>query len=113
MPLLHNLMKIPSSQGDLIRAVRANRTQAEFALALGVDRSCLSRYESEALGAPTSVINHCLAEIARTMNGVAAETSPIAQALVHAHEVVGVLERIQGKSATEPTKTSKAKRSDK
>ena len=106
-------MKIPLSQGDLIRAVRANRTQTEFALALGVDRSCLSRYESEALGAPTSVINYCLEEIAQAMNGVIAETSPIAQALAHAHEVVSVLERMQSKPAADLTKTSRIKRSDK
>lgn len=84
----------PTSQGELIRSVRAKRTQSEFARLLGVERSCLSRYESEALGAPTSVINHCLTALARSLDGNAGETRPIDEALQHARATVTVLERM-------------------
>src|SRR2546427_3123093 len=52
-----SIQTFPTRQSELIRQARGQRTQAEFAKLLGVDRSCLSRYEREQLGAPTSVIN--------------------------------------------------------
>src|SRR5688572_22208946 len=56
--------ELPRSQGELIRLARGERTKATFARELGVDRTCMSRYESEKLGAPTHVLNHCLRAIA-------------------------------------------------
>src|SRR5690606_31959726 len=85
----------PTSQGQLIRAARGERTQAEFARALGVDRSCLSRYESEALGAPTVVINHCLAALATSL-ATTGGTWPIEEALSHARLTVAAIEKVAG-----------------
>jgi DNA-binding XRE family transcriptional regulator len=84
----------PQSQQALLRDVRGGRTQAQFAELLGVDRSCLSRYESEALGAPTAVINYCLAVLASRLQTDAGRVWPIADALEHAKEVVNALERL-------------------
>lgn len=91
-------MLIPNSQGELIRTVRGKRSQSEFAKALGCDRSCLSRYESESLGVPTSVINYCLKAISSELSqqgGVG--LLPIDVALQHAKEVVTALERLKAK----------------
>ncbi|GEM_PF-1926543 len=96
---------IPQSQKELIRAARGSLTQAEFARELQVDRSCLSRYESEALGAPTSVINHCLVSLAQTIERDAGHAFPIAEALSHAREAVAALERLEGGN-TRLTKSS-------
>ena len=83
----------PTSQRELLRAARGTETQAAFAKLIGVDRTCLSRYESEKLGAPTSVLNYCLKSVAeRTRPGVA-ESSDVQQALVHARRAVDTLER--------------------
>lgn len=87
---------IPRSQKELIRAARGDLTQAEFARELQVDRSCLSRYESEALGAPTSVINYCLVSLAQTIERDAGHALPISEALSHAREAVAALERLDG-----------------
>lgn len=87
--------RLPTSQGELIRSARGDRTQVEFARALGVDRSCLSRYESEALGAPTVVINHCLAALATSLAATGG-TWPVEEALVHARLTVSTLERVAG-----------------
>jgi hypothetical protein len=84
----------PTNQADLIRSARGGRSQAEFARALGVDRSCLSRYEREVLGAPPSVINHCLAEISRLAGQRGAEPPSFDSALSSARELVRVLEQI-------------------
>lgn len=92
-------MPIPSTQSELIRTVRGDRSQVEFARTLGVDRSCLSRYEREVLGAPPSVINYCLAEIRRLHLAGQGERQPITDALKRAREVVIALERLG-----EPTK---------
>ncbi|MEE9873705.1 MAG: HAD domain-containing protein [Delftia lacustris] len=54
---------------------------SEFAKLLGVDRSCLSRYEREQLGAPTSVINHCLGAIAAQSRSPVAGVDPVRRAL--------------------------------
>lgn len=71
----------PSSQGELLRQVRGERSQAEFAALLGVERSCLSRYENEKIGAPVAVLNYCLAQVARVATR-APEGSAVEQALV-------------------------------
>lgn len=76
-----NSKAFPTRQSELIRLVRGNRTQAEFAKILKVDRSCLSRYEREQLGAPTTVINHCLGAIAAQMSSQLVETDPVRRAL--------------------------------
>jgi len=76
-----SIQTIPTRQSELIRQARGQRTQAEFAKLLGVDRSCLSRYEREQLGAPTSVINHCLGAIAAQSRSPVAEVDPVRRAL--------------------------------
>lgn len=81
----------PTTQGALIRAVRGVATQADFAKRLGVDRSCLSRYESEDLGAPTAVINYCLRAIAG-LSPDTDEADELQRALRHARELVAELE---------------------
>lgn len=57
----------PRTQGDLVRWARGDSTQADFAAAVGVHKSSLSRYESGKLGAPTHLINYCLARLADAM----------------------------------------------
>lgn len=84
----------PKSQSELIRAARGQRTQAEFAKELNVDRSCLCRYESEKLGAPPSVINHCLAQVA-TMAASKLPGSDIDRALLYSRNAVRSLERLK------------------
>src|SRR2546427_12212887 len=76
-----SIQTFPTRQSELIRQARGQRTQAEFAKLLGVDRSCLSRYEREQLGAPTSVINHCLGAIAAQSRSPVAEVDPVRRAL--------------------------------
>jgi len=76
-----NYQAFPTRQSELLRQARGARTQAEFAKVLKVDRSCLSRYEREQLGAPTAVINHCLGAIAAQLNSQPVETDPIRRAL--------------------------------
>lgn len=88
-------MFIPTSQGELIRTVRGKQSQSEFAKTLGCDRSCLSRYENESLGAPTSVINFCLKAIAQEISEQTAMGLPIDAAMRHAKEVVFALERMK------------------
>lgn len=85
----------PTSQGQLIRVARGERTQTEFARTLGVDRSCLSRYESEALGAPPAVISHCLQVVASSMTIVDGAWN-IHEALKHARLAVASLEMVAG-----------------
>lgn len=84
----------PDSQGSLIRQIRGIRTQAEFARSLGVERSCLSRYESESLGAPTAVINYCLAQLRISMLAKDGVMSPAEEALRNAKATVASLERL-------------------
>jgi predicted transcriptional regulator len=83
----------PLSQGELIRCARGEVSQTQFAKTLGVDRSCLSRYESEKLGAPTAVLNHCLRAVAAQMEDEGAPfEGPLQQALRSARKVVAELE---------------------
>lgn len=78
---LMSTQSFPTRQSELIRQARGPRSQAEFAKLLGVDRSCLSRYEREQLGAPTSVINHCLGAITAQSIPHVAEVDPVRRAL--------------------------------
>lgn len=89
-----NSFRFPISQGELIRTARAGATQAAFAKLLGVDRSCLSRYESEALGAPTSVLNHCLKVVAQHAAKDAEQGTDLQRALRHAQGTVTALETL-------------------
>lgn len=68
-------------------------SQADFARVLKVDRSCLSRYESERLGAPTSVLNHCLGAIAAQLDQ-AINDDPIQKALHHTRSAMAALEAV-------------------
>ncbi len=86
-------MTFPTSQSQLIRLARGERSQAEFAQLLGVDRSCLSRYEREILGAPPSVITYCLSALSRQTQGITGTGTPLEQALERARELVAALER--------------------
>lgn len=85
----------PTSQGQLIRLARDLKTQAQFALELGCDRSCLSRYESESLGAPTSVINQCLVLVATQLEKSNASAGQLSRALEKAKQLVETLEMFE------------------
>lgn len=84
----------PSTQGELIRHVRAGTSQKAFAEVLDVSRSCLSRYESEELGAPPKVINHCLGAIAAQMAGGKRSADPITRALQLSRDTTKQLEQL-------------------
>lgn len=87
------MIEFPASQAELIRMARGIRSQAEFANELGVDRSCLSRYEREILGAPPSVITRCLREVVQQLHTADAAAAPLYRVLANAREVVTGLER--------------------
>ena len=87
-------MDFPDTQGKLIRAARADRTQAQFAQVLRVDRSCLSRYERGTLGAPTAVIDFCLTAFAKKIAAESGQSWQFKQALELARETVAALEHI-------------------
>jgi hypothetical protein len=86
-------MRIPTSQGELIKLARGDKAQSAFAKELDVDRTCLSRYENERLGAPTKVLNHCLRAIAAHVEPTAEGERPVQQALEHVRQAVDFLER--------------------
>jgi len=81
----------PTSQGELLRAARGGETQAAFAKKLGVDKSSLSRYESEKLGAPTNVLNYCLRAVANQLQG--GHESGVQHALALVRRAAQTLER--------------------
>lgn len=89
----------PTSQAELIRFARGDRTQDEFARELGVDRTCLSRYEREHLGAPPSVITHCLALLSKPAHLSGSADASLGAALNQARSLVKLLE-----AADRPTK---------
>jgi len=91
------VVQLPKSQGELIKRARGEKAQSVFAKELGVDRTCLSRYESEQLGAPTKVLNHCLRAIAAHAGQIDEAGRPVEQALEHIRQAVDFLER-----ATQP-----------
>lgn len=84
----------PTSQGELLKIARGRETQAAFAERLGVNKSSLSRYESEKLGAPTSVLNYCLQVVANQLQG--GQASAVEQALVLVRRAAQTLERATG-----------------
>jgi len=101
-------MSLPKSQGELIRTARGELSQSAFARELGVDRTCLCRYESEVLGAPASVINRSLTLIAsRLSTGLdTSDSDPLRNALEAARRLVRELERAI-ESDTKPGRTGK------
>jgi hypothetical protein len=86
----------PTSQRELIQMARGDMTKTAFARELEVDRSCLSRYESEKLGAPTSVLNYCLRAIAARHGAPNPKASPADRALQLTRNAVRELEAITG-----------------
>jgi DNA-binding XRE family transcriptional regulator len=86
-------LPFPVTQGELIRRARGEKPQAAFAKELGVDRTCLSRYEREKLGAPTKVLNYCLRAIAAHAGQADAGARPVEQALEHVRQAADFLER--------------------
>ncbi|HQT51765.1 MAG: hypothetical protein B7X79_01245 [Acidovorax sp. 17-64-282] len=85
----------PTTQAELIRTARGTNTQAEFAKLLGCDRSCLSRYEREELGASPSVISHCLRIVAKSIASSTTKPKPYERALLQARRVVEELEMLE------------------
>ena len=83
------ISSFPRTQGELVRWARGAQTQAAFAQALGVDRSCLCRYEREQLGAPVAVINACLGMLAAS---ALSHRGPLDEALEHARSAIAELE---------------------
>lgn len=88
-----NISSFPARQGELIKLVRGTLSQAEFARQLRISRSCLSRYESEKLGAPTVVINHCLSAIAAQLSGIPSGGDPLQRALQLSRDTTRQLEQ--------------------
>lgn len=86
----------PRSQGELVRWARGDSTQAEFAAAAGVHKSSLSRYESEQLGAPTHLINYCLARLADAVSEQS-HAEGVEGALENAKRTVILLEGLAGR----------------
>ncbi len=82
----------PRTQGELLRWARGTNTQADFAKATGVNKSTLSRYENEKLGAPVSLINYCLARLAETLSDPGSAEVGIEGALDNARRTVTLLE---------------------
>ncbi|MGJ3702624.1 hypothetical protein [Variovorax sp. AFSI2.2] len=95
-------MPFPASQSELIQAARGPLTKTDFAKVLGVDRTCLSRYESEKLGAPTSVLNFCLRAIAARHGTNVASDGGVERALVHARQAVAILENVSAEGPAGP-----------
>lgn len=85
----------PTSQGELLRRARGERSQTAFAKLLGVDRTCLSRYETEALGAPTSVLNYCLRAVSGSAESAGNGDASIDNILLNARHLVAQLESVQ------------------
>jgi len=82
----------PRSQGELIRWARGASTQAEFAAAHRIDKSSLSRYESEKLGAPTKLLNECLTQLAEFLLANPQAADGLKNALENARKTVAALE---------------------
>lgn len=89
------LISFPLSQRELLVAARGQETQAAFARRLGINRSSLSRYESEQLGIPTTVLNACLERISAQLHS---ESSPAIQHALHlVRQAAQTLERAANK----------------
>ncbi|MDO9569877.1 MAG: transcriptional regulator [Hydrogenophaga sp.] len=89
------MFSYPQSQSELIKLARGDRPQVEFARLLGCDRSCLSRYEREVLGAPPHVISKCLQLVAASLAGQRPQWQPFDKALSHVRQAVAELEQLQ------------------
>ncbi|SFR94633.1 hypothetical protein SAMN05216570_1021 [Dyella sp. OK004] len=92
------LISFPSSQRELLIAARGQETQAAFARRLGINRSSLSRYESEQLGIPTAVLNVCLVCISAQLQS--GSNPAIQQALRLVRQATQTLERVANKEAS-------------
>jgi hypothetical protein len=79
----------PTTQRELLLLARGSVSQDAFARRLGVDRSCLSRYERERLGVPISVLIQCLSLVAR--EGRETDASPLERALLHVQQAADAL----------------------
>lgn len=88
-----NESQFPTSQAELLKVARGGDTQAAFAIKLGVNKSSLSRYESEKIGAPTSVLNYCLQAVANQMQG--GQTSAVQKALILVRRAAETLEKVE------------------
>lgn len=93
-------MWMPKSQSELIRTARGERSQADFSKMLGCDRSCLSRYEHETLGAPPQVITRCLQIVATMQQKSDLHGRPFDRALDLARQAVAELESLQAPSSS-------------
>lgn len=91
------LISFPSSQRELLIAARGQETQAAFARRLGINRSSLSRYESEQLGIPTAVLNVCLERISAQLHS--GSSPAIQQALRLVRQAAQTLERAANQEA--------------
>lgn len=89
------MFSYPQSQSELIKLARGDRPQVEFARFLGCDRSCLSRYEREVLGAPPYVISKCLQLVAASLAGQRTQWQPFDKALLHVRQAMAELEKLR------------------
>ena len=90
-------LPFPTSQAELIKMARGSRTKTDFARVLEVGRSGLSRYESEELGAPPRVINHCLRAIAAQLSDGDVNDDPLDRAIQMSRDVTLQLEQAVAK----------------
>jgi DNA-binding XRE family transcriptional regulator len=75
------IKSFPKTQGALVRWARGEETQSAFAKSLGLDRSCVSRYERGELGAPIELIDHCLQKLANEYLPAISASAPLDRAL--------------------------------
>lgn len=81
---------------------RGQRSQREFAEILGVDRTTVSRYESERLGLPPDLLSRCLEEVANLAEEERTPTTgdPIAGLASRLSGVLEDLRRLSGRPNT-------------
>ena len=102
---ISTMFAFPQSQSELIKSARGARSQAEFSRLLGCDRSCLSRYESETLGAPPHVITHCLQIVASKLQTAEQPARPFERVLGLARQAVAELELLQAYSQSQESRS--------
>jgi len=95
-----NEPSFPNSQRELLLAARGRESQAAFAKKLGVDRTCLSRYEREQLGAPTAVINYCLRQISDQLHS--GNSTALQEAILFIRRASEALDRAAKDEAASP-----------
>ena len=86
-------IQFPTTQGELIKRARGEKSQTAFAEELGVGRTSLCRYERGLSGAPTKVINKCLSAVAAQAGQSGAGARPIDRALEHVRQATEYLVR--------------------